>query len=69
MNEKYMTCEGMATDANVDVRGSYAAPPGPDWGWRTIIDRNNRDLFRLVMYNITPEGEEQIAVETLYGRP
>src|SRR5688572_18011781 len=41
MSDKLMLCEGRATGnggSAVEFRGSYAAPPGPDWGWRTVID-------------------------------
>src|SRR5262245_41919027 len=31
-----MTCSGSAGPA-LSVRGSYAAPPGPDWGWRIDV--------------------------------
>lgn len=51
----------------IDVRGSYAAPPGPDWGWRFIIAPAQMSLG-LVMYNITPAGQEALAVEASYVR-
>lgn len=52
----------------VAVRGSYAAPPGPDWGWRITIGADSADEFHVVMHNITPEGQEALAVETRYRR-
>lgn len=52
----------------VNARGSYAAPPGPDWGWRTVIRSESRDAFRLLMFNITPDGEEALAVQVAYTR-
>ncbi|MBX3050922.1 MAG: DUF1579 family protein [Caldilineaceae bacterium] len=53
-------------DGVVSVAGSYAAPPGPDWGWRIVIEPRQGDSFRLLMYNVTPEEEEQLAVEAVY---
>jgi len=46
-------------------RGSYAAPPGPDWGWRTVIEIPDDDSFRMVMYNVSPEGKEELAVNAV----
>jgi hypothetical protein len=52
------------------VRGSYAAPPGPDWGWRTDVTPNAERL-RVVMHNVWPEaqgGKEELAVEAVSTR-
>lgn len=50
------------------VKGSYAAPPGPDWGWRLALHPDSDDQFRLIMHNISPEGEEMLAVEVVFTR-
>lgn len=52
--------------ATVSLRGSYAAPPGPDWGWRIDLTREGNEV-RLVMWNIWPEGKEDLAVEATYS--
>jgi hypothetical protein len=57
-----------AGDALLDALGSWAAPPGPDWGWRIVLRPESRDAFRMLMYNITPEGREMLAVEAAYRR-
>lgn len=64
-----MPCVG-ALDATglACVRGSYAAPPGPDWGWRLTVAPPANDRFTLRMYNITAEGEEMLAVEANFAR-
>lgn len=68
MNDKVMACRGPAEPgAALSLRGSYACPPGPDWGWRTVITLGDR-ILRIVMYNVTPEGQEALAVEAEYGR-
>ena len=69
MQDVMMHCTGEAQpDGAISVLGSYAAPPGPDWGWRLTIQPLPDDLLRFVMHNISPEGEEMIAVEALYSR-
>ena len=63
-----MAFTGVArTDGTLDVRGSYAAPPGPDWGWRIEVSTPARSLA-IVMYNITPDGAEALAVGAAYAR-
>lgn len=63
-----MLCNGaIDADGNVSVVGSYSVPENPDWGWRTELRRGN-DSFRYLMHNISPEGEEDIAVEMDFVR-
>ena len=50
------------------MRGNYAAPPDPDWSWRTEIKPRDDAAFELVMYNISPQGEEMIAFQNRYER-
>ncbi len=59
---------GVSEGGGIDVRGSYPAPTGPDWGWRTTVLADGADAFRIVMYNISPEGEEMLAFENRYTR-
>jgi hypothetical protein len=68
MSGDFMVSTGSADDPRtISVRGSYAAPPDPDWGWRTVIAAVH-DGVELSMFNITPDGEESIAVHALYRR-
>ena len=68
MSDKVMACQGRTNERGViDVHGSYAAPPGPDWGWRIVITPGQKTLG-IVMYNITPAGQEALAVEASYVR-
>jgi hypothetical protein len=63
-----MDCRGQGDANAVSVRGTYAAPPGPDWGWRLALETDGPDRCTLRMYNITPDGEEALAVETRLAR-
>ena len=69
MAHTFMHMDGrLELDGRLDLLGSYAAPPGPDWGWRITIDPADRGTFRLRMYNIAPGGPSEIAVDTSYHR-
>ena len=64
-----MACTG-ANGPTLSVRGSYAAPPGPDWSWRIDLAPEGEQLH-LVMWNIWPAeqgGKEELAVDALYAR-
>lgn len=70
MGNKAMTCGGTANEPGVSVRGTYAAPPGPDWGWRIDVVPEH-DGLRVVMFNIYPVedgGKEELAVTANYVR-
>jgi hypothetical protein len=68
MSGDFMVSTGVADDPQmISVLGSYAAPPGPDWGWRTVIAEVNNGV-EFSMFNITPDGEESIAVRASYHR-
>jgi hypothetical protein len=54
-------------DWGVEVRGSYPAPPGVDWGWRITITCDE-DALQVAMFNIAPDGVEYPAVEAAYAR-
>lgn len=51
----------------IDLRGNYEVPNHPDWGWRIVAGTSEGNL-RIKMYNITPEGEEDLAVQSDYKR-
>lgn len=55
-------------DGVIEVVGSYEAPPGPDWRWRTTIEDTDGGSIRVVMYNVSPEGREDLAVEMALAR-
>jgi hypothetical protein len=69
MSGKVMACNGTVDDNGaIIVLGSYEAPPGPDWGWRITINEPGPGMLRIVMHNITPEGEAELAVQADYQR-
>lgn len=63
-----MLCNGnQREDGGISVIGYYAVPENPDWGWRTEVIPNS-DGFRYAMYNVSPVGVEELAVETDFAR-
>ena len=68
MSDTIMSCEGTVDeDGAVEVGGFYAAPPGPDWGWTIRVEPTD-DTFRLLMHNVSPQGESALAVEAAFAR-
>jgi hypothetical protein len=69
LSDKFMVSESKAKNGGaISVKGYYTVPDQPDWGWRTVIDSENADTFRIKMYNVSPDGEESLAVEADYKR-
>lgn len=64
-----MACEGAIDEQGaINIRGSYEAPPAPDWGWRIVITPKSGKELQLVTYNISPEGVEDLAMQDDYQR-
>jgi hypothetical protein len=70
MGEKALVCLGpKPSGTTLCVRGSYCAPPGPDWGWRIEITPEPAGTLQVAMHNIWPDGvREDVAVEAFYTR-
>jgi len=67
-NTAIMFCIGHAIENGFLVTGSYPDPTGgPDWGWRTEIQRTEEQLT-LTAFNISPEGGEAKATEAVLKR-
>lgn len=69
MGTAIMHSEGHETRSGFVVLGSYSGPGIPiPWGWRTELEIINPDQFIIRAYNISPEGDETKATETIYHR-
>lgn len=66
MAQKAMSCSGPAESGRLEVRGSYACPPGPDWGWRMEFRLTPGHALQILMFNVSPEGQAAPAVEASY---
>lgn len=51
----------------IDLRGTYEVPNHPDWGWRIVIS-TPEEALQIAMYNVSPEGEEDLAVRADYRK-
>ncbi|MES2685131.1 MAG: DUF1579 family protein [Pseudomonadota bacterium] len=65
---KVMHCTGSASPTGFAVTGAYAAPPGPDWGWRLSVNASVTGELILEMHNLPPGGEAELAVRAVYQR-
>jgi hypothetical protein len=69
MNTNLMFSTGLSTAYGFSVLGSYQDPGGGSlWGWRTAVEVISPKQIILSAYNIPPQGEESIAIETRYTR-
>lgn len=69
LSDKFMVSEGIRKkNGAVSMKGFYTVPEHPDWGWRTVIKPERENSFKIIMYNVTPEGEETLAVEMEFTR-
>lgn len=49
------------------LRGTFPAPPGPDWGW-TIALQPTENALRISMEVVTPDGAAAPAVDAEFAR-
>ena len=66
-----MFSEGKRGEEGMSVLGSYAyVTPEVEqhWGWRTNVEVLSDDELIFTAYNISPDGQESKATETVYRR-
>lgn len=70
MGTQIMLSSGGATEKGFSILGTYGNPEYGEklWGWRTELEILSKDEIVLTAYNISPEGEEAKATETILRR-
>jgi hypothetical protein len=63
-----MALRGGVDAGAVSVSGRYPASHGPDWGWRIVLEPAADARLRFRMFNIPPDGDEELAVDTDLAR-
>lgn len=69
MGTAIMLSEGESVEHGFSVLGSYGGPDIPvPWGWRTVMQLHASDELTVTAFNISPEGKEDMATQTVYRR-
>lgn len=69
MRDSIMFCEATENqEGTVLLNGSYPAPAGLDWGWRIEVGSDRGGLLLIRMFNISPTGQEELAVQAEYRK-
>ena len=71
MVPEHMQCKGRLEEEGrkMVLDGGYRAGPGsPDWGWRTEFTLLDSGSALMEAYNITPDGQEGLAVRAEMNR-
>lgn len=69
MGTGMMLSNGTPTGNGFSVLGQYSVPEYPaPWNWRTVAELQDPDTLIITAYNISPEGQEDKATETVYKR-
>lgn len=66
-NSAVMALAGVGMSGKVELKGEYAVEGHPNWGWSIEFELEGESLT-VRMFNVTPEGEAEWAVEGLYSR-
>lgn len=66
-DKSVMPLHGKDAGSSVVLRGTYPVPGHPDWGWRIELGLSGPNV-PLRMINVSPEGDEEWAVEATYER-
>lgn len=64
----FMPSKGKGKNRKITFKGFYKVPDHPDWCWRTDVEIESKDSFKIIMYNVSPEGNESLAVEMFFSR-
>lgn len=67
-SDRPLALAGKISEQNaVELFGTYQVPNHPDWGWKIHV-APSADRLRITMYNVSPDGEDDLAVTADYEK-
>ena len=63
-NAKVLSLEGNMIEGTIQLRATYQV----NWQWRIVISMPSENSLEMLMYNVSPEGSEDLAVRATYLR-
>jgi hypothetical protein len=64
----FMNSVGTIEGDKISVKANYTQPEYADWAWRTNVEFISENSFTFTMYNVFPDGNEVVAVESKFER-
>ena len=64
----FMNCIGKIEGDKISVKAHYTQPEYADWAWQTTVEFISENEFEFIMYNVFPDGNEAVAVESKFAR-
>ena len=64
----FMNATGDLMDGKFSTKANYTQPEYSDWAWRICLETADENSFSLMMFNIFPDGNEELAVDARLKR-
>lgn len=64
----FLVSNGSLTNGVISTKANYTQPEYSDWAWRISLETTDENSFSITMFNIFPDGNEELAVDARFKR-